>query len=225
MVRRQRHRIVTERLVVTGKAVEASIRASLALGLQFSDISTLPGLLDRERATDGLIQGIDIFDTDGKMLYSTDRLRSSRPVPAAWLAEARKNSDDWTVKDSDDAAAGISLNNNFGLVIGYLAIRYSSDRVRDAAFAVGRELAMSAFLVFLASAAMASLAVLAVMRGLRRDVQAAEAALRSGDPTRASATAVHGPFGKALQKFVRTTQGAEREIADLRTRMHGRGEA
>src|SRR5688572_23822171 len=69
------NRLVTERLVVTGKAVENSIQNALELGLQFSDMTTLPTTLDRERATDDLIQGIDVFDTDGKLLYSTDRLR------------------------------------------------------------------------------------------------------------------------------------------------------
>ncbi|MCC6250774.1 MAG: hypothetical protein IT499_23835, partial [Rubrivivax sp.] len=39
------NRLVTERLVVTGRSVENSIQSSLALGLQFSDIGTLPGIL------------------------------------------------------------------------------------------------------------------------------------------------------------------------------------
>ena len=52
--------VVAERLTVTGKSVETSIQSSLALGLHFSDIGTLPGTLERERATDNLIQGIDV---------------------------------------------------------------------------------------------------------------------------------------------------------------------
>ncbi len=214
------NRLVTERLVVTANSVEDSIQASLALGLQFADIGTLPGTLERERATDELIQGIDIFQNDGKLLYSTDRLRATRPVPAAWLAAAHKaGKQNWFAEDDTEAAAGIAVQNNFGQTIGYLAIRYSGDRVRDAAYAVGRELALSTLGVFAAAAVLSSLAVVAVMKRLSRDAAAAEAVLRSATVTRATSRAADGPFGAALQRFVQTSSGAEREIADLRLRL------
>lgn len=214
------NRLVSERLMVTGKAVENSIQSSIALGLQFSDIGTLPGTLDRERATDPLILGIDIFDTDGRLLYSTDRLRATRPMPQAWLAVAKKGGqEDWFVEDDQEAAVGMSVDNNFGLPIGYLAVRYSGDRVREATHAVGREIAMSSVVVFAASALLASLAVLAVTRRLGRDVLDVEAALRSGEAGRAAAAAASGPFGPALGRFLETTNSAEREIAELRSRL------
>lgn len=214
------NRLVTDRLVVTGRSVENSIQSSLALGLQFSDIGTLPGILDREQATDSLIQGIDIFDTEGKLLYSTDRLRSSRPVPKAWMAAARKAGDhDWLVEDGEETAAGISVQNNFGLTIGYLALRFSGERVRDETHAVGREIAASSLLVFLAAAGLSSLALLTVMRRLGSDVGRVEAALRAGDSARATAIASRGPFGPALVRFLKTTRLAEAEVARLRSQL------
>lgn len=214
------NRLVTERLVVTGKAVENSIQNALELGLQFSEMSTLPTTLDRERATDDLIQGIDVFDTEGRLLYSTDRLRASRPVPASWLTAARKaGNDNWLVEDDADAAAGIRLRNNFNLTIGYLALRFSADAVRADAMVVARELALSAALMFVLSATLSSAALLWVMRRLDSDVTAAEQALRAGDSTRAAALAARGPFGPALRRFVETTRAAETEIAELRGRL------
>lgn len=214
------NRLVTERLVVTGKAVENSIQNALELGLQFSEMSTLPTTLDRERATDDLIQGIDVFDTEGRLLYSTDRLRSSRPVPATWLAAARKaGNDNWLVDDDVDPAAGIRLRNNFNLTIGYLALRFSADAVRADAMVVARELALSAALMFVLSAALSSAALLWVMRRLDGDVTAAEQALRAGDSARAATLAARGPFGPALRRFVETTRAAETEIAELRGRL------
>lgn len=213
-------RLVTDRLVVTGKSVENAIQSSLALGLQFSDIGTLQGTLDREQATDSLILGIDVFDTDGKLMYSTDRLRAARPVPAAWVAAARRAGDkDWLVTDGDQAAAGMAINNNFGLVIGHLAIRFSGDRVRDAEFAVGREIALASFGVFLGAALLSSLALLAVMRRLESDVRKVEAALRAGDLARATALAARGPFGPSMQRFLKTTRLAEAQIARLRSQL------
>ncbi|MBL8287387.1 MAG: hypothetical protein JNL85_05320 [Rubrivivax sp.] len=212
------NRLVTERLVVTGRSVENSIQSSLALGLQFSDIATLPGILDREQATDSLILGIDIFDTEGKLLYSTDRLRASRPVPKAWLEAVRKNGDaDWLVVDGDEAAAGISVQNNFDLTIGYLALRFSSDRVREDVRAVGREIALASLAVFLAAAGLSSLALLAVMKRLGSDIGRAEGMLRAGDSVRATAIAARGPFGPALLRFLKTTRLAEAEVARLRS--------
>ena len=61
-------RILKERLVVTGNAIESNIQSSLALGMNFSDIGTLQATMDRERATDDLILSIEVFDMDGKPL-------------------------------------------------------------------------------------------------------------------------------------------------------------
>lgn len=213
------NRIVAERLIVTGKSVENNIQSSLALGLHFADIGTLPDTLDRERSTDHLILVIDIFDKSGKMLYSTDRLRASRSVPDAWLAAATRDQNNWVVDDGSEAAAGIDIKNNFGLTIGYLAVRYSGDLVREAAATVGREIAFSALLVFLLSAGASSAAVLVVTRRLDKDLAQVADVLRSTD-ARAAAKAANGPFGAALQRFMQTTQSAERDIADLRVRLN-----
>jgi hypothetical protein len=210
-------RLVAERLVVTGKSVENSIQSALELGLQFADIATLPGTLDRERATDELIEGIDVFDTDGNMLYSTDRLRSNKPIPEPWLVAARKSGNEyWFVPHGQDSAAGISIKNNFGLTIGYLALRYSEDRVRDDTFAVGRDLALMTLGMFVLSAALSALALLTLVRGLSNDVAEVEQALRMGDTSAAFLRAGKGPFGKALRRFVQTTREADARIAELR---------
>jgi hypothetical protein len=214
------NQLVTDRLVVTGKAVDEAIQSSMALGLQFSEIGTLQGTLHREQATDSLIAGIDVFDTEGRLLYSTDRLRTSRPVPPGWLEAARRNAHrTWVVTDGDESAAGMAIVNSFGLVIGHLAIRYSEDRVRATDWAVAREIALSSLLVFLVASVLSSLALLAVMRRLESDVRKVEAALRAGDLARATALAARGPFGTSMQQFLATTRRAEAEIARLRAEL------
>jgi len=219
------HRIVTERIVSTGRLVENSIQSSLLLGLQFGNIGTLPNTLERERKTDDVLTGIDVFDTDGAILYSTDHSRVMRPVPGAWLLAARKAgpSASWFVEGEAESVTGISLENNFGLTIGYLSLRYSNERVQQSAAGVGRQLAAASLTVFISAAATASFALLTVMRRLKRDVAAVESALRAVDPLRASAAAGRGLFGAALQRFVETIRAAETEIASLRARMQRRG--
>lgn len=210
-------RLIKERLVVTGTAIENSIRSSLSLGLQFADLGTLPNMLERERATDDLILSIEVFDTAGKPLYSTDRLRATRDVPAAWLAAARQGSgDDWFVKSGTESAAGIAIENSFGMVIGYLALRYSEAQVGISTMAVARELALNALAVFVVAAALASLALSWVMNRLARDFDAVEDALRSPNPLRPNEAVRKGPFGDALRKFFESVRGAEAEIAMVR---------
>jgi hypothetical protein len=210
-------RIITERLVVTGTSIENSIQSSLALGLQFSDLGTLPGTLERERATDDLILSIEVFDTEGRPLYSTDRLRQARNVSDAWLSAARLAAGaDWFVKDGTESAAGIAIQNSFGLTIGYLALRYSDQQVASSTNAVARELALSTFVVFVVAAVLASAALLAVMGRLARDFAAVESALRARDAMRPSGPLLRGPFGRALRRFFDTLREAEAELARVR---------
>jgi hypothetical protein len=210
-------RIIKERLVVTGNSIESSIQSSLALGIQFADIGTLPGTMERERATDDMILSVDVFDADGKMLYSTDRLRATRSVPSTWLAAARQaNGADWFVRDGNESAASNAIKNNFGLLIGHVALRYSEEQLRASTNTVARELALSTFGVFAAAATLASLALLGVMHKLGRDVGAVEAALHSGDPLQSSESVRKGPFGRALRRFFESVRSADAEIAQLR---------
>lgn len=210
-------RIINERLVVTGSSIENSIRSSLALGMQFADLGTLPGTLERERATDDLILSIEVFDVEGKPLYSTDRLRAARSVPVAWLEAARQaGGKDWFVKAGPESAAGIGLENNFGLLLGYVVLRYSDEQVKASTSAVARELAFTAFGVFVVAAVLASFAMVMLMGGVSRDFNSVQAAVRSGDPLQTRPNLRKGPFGRALRRFLDSVRGAEAEIALLR---------
>jgi hypothetical protein len=211
-------RIIKERLVVTASSVENSIQSSLALGLQFSDLGTLPETLERERATDEVILSIEVFDTEGKPMYSTDRLRATRDVPQEWTSAARQATGrDWFVKNGTESAAGIAVKNSFGLVIGYVALRYSEDKVSEATLAVARDLAAAALGIFIVSATLASALLVAVMNRLARDFAVVEGALRSRDgSSRLTASAFKGPFGRALRRFFDTVRRAESDLAQLR---------
>jgi hypothetical protein len=218
-------RIVTERLTFTGKQIEHSIQSSLALGLQFSELGTLPATLQRLRATDDLILGIKIFDAEGQPLYSTDQLRARQRVPESWLERSqRAGSEVWVVRDDRDAAVGMAIQNQFGLTLGHVAMRYSQSQVQEAAWQVGKQLALSTLGVFVVAASLASLLMMAVMQRLGKDAKRLEVALRSGDPARAAAAGHGGPFAQALRRFVETVRSAESQIIELRGQLHRGGE-
>jgi len=214
-------RLIKDRLVVTGTGIENSIRSSLALGMQFSDLGTLPETLERERATDELIRTVEIFDTDGKSLYSTDRLRAVRGVRPEWLAEAKDaGGEQWMVKNGPNSAVGVPIKNNFGLVIGHVALRFDDAQLRASTMAVARELALISLVVFVVAAVLSSLALIAVMNRMAKDLELVEQSLtRGAEGAQASAPAIRGPFAKPLLRFFDSARSAESQIAALRARL------
>jgi sensor histidine kinase regulating citrate/malate metabolism len=214
-------RLVKDRLVVTGSGIENSIRSSLALGLQFSDIGTLPETIDRERATDDLIRTIEVFDNEGQVLYSTDKLRAMRGVPKVWVAEARDaEGDQWMVKSGLNSAVGVPIKNSFGQVIGHVALRFDEAQLNESAMRVARELMAMTLALFAASSLLAWWVVQAVMSRMTRDLEAVEASLKNGVESAFSAkTQLRGPFGKPLLQFFGTVRHAEAQIALLRNQL------
>jgi hypothetical protein len=218
--RRTAEQLMEQRLHYIGNSIEANIVASLAVGLQFSEIGTLPATLERARSLDDLIVGIDVLDTEGQVLYSTDRPRTGTHAAESWLKAAQSaNGSDWVVHSGSDRAVGNALQNSFGLVIGEVALRYSGERVQAAALQVAGDLALNAVAVFAAASLLATLLLGWVMRKLDDDIGSVEAAIRAGDAQLASANVRRGPFGVALERFLGTVRQAEAQIVDLRGRL------
>ena len=154
------------------------------------------------------------------MLHSTDSLRSARAVPSAWKeAAARAGKDDWFVYAGDESAAGMSIENNFGLTVGHVALRYSSERIAQTTYQVGRQLALAALLVFLLASAVSSLALVALMRRFDHEVAQVESALAEGGGERLPIAVARGPLGALLRRFAHNVQQAEEQIAELRARL------
>jgi hypothetical protein len=215
--------IVKSRVLVIANDIENSVQASLALGLSFSEIGMLPSLLKRDQLSDRLILGIDIFETSGKVAYSTDNERVGRQAPATWLDAAQHaKTREWSVGEKDELVAGILLKNNFDLTMGYLALRYPRAYVDRAASAAGRQLLIIALSVFVCAAILAPLALMLVIRGFERDIGAVENAvlgLESGEQAQLVAA---GPFGLAVEQFRTSIQAAEAALAEVRGKLAAR---
>ena len=67
-------------------------------------------LLTREKSSDRLVRGIDVFDSFGQIIYSTDRLRVGEKVPKEWTEiSERAKSTEWGLEGTNEYVAGISL--------------------------------------------------------------------------------------------------------------------
>ena len=79
--------IVKSRVLLVGRGIESSIQASLMVGIRFNEIGTLGEMLRREQLSDPLLRGIDVFDANGQVFYSSERARAS---PRAWASSSTR---------------------------------------------------------------------------------------------------------------------------------------
>jgi hypothetical protein len=212
--------IVKSRVLVIGRGIENSVQASLSVGMQFMELGTMNALLAREKASDRLIRGIDVFDHTGQIIYSTDRARVGEKVPKDWTdASERSKTTEWSIEGSSEYVAGISLKNNFDLTVGYLALRYSSDEVERAARVAGREILTASVISFVGIALIAPLALIVVIRRFERDLRTLERAASQledrTEPPLPAGTAFDAAIGN-LRSSLRETNAA---LDDLRAKL------
>lgn len=216
--------IVKSRVLVVGRGIENSVQASLQLGMQFAELSQLPQLMQREKSSDRLVRGIDIFDTSGQVLYSTDRARVGQKVPGTWTASAqRSKTTEWATEETDAYVAGISVKNAFDLTVGYLALRYSREEVERAAATAGREILLAALASFAGIAIVAPLALIVVIRRFERDLRTLEVAASQLEDRSVPAPAAGSAFDVAIGHLRGSLREANKSLDDLRARLDASG--
>lgn len=133
---------VQSRLLVIGGSIESSVESALALGLSFAEISTVPALIQREKAVDPLIESIALFDTSGRILYSTSTNQIGAHVAEHWTkaVAATTGKPHWRTDDGKNSVVGIGIENSFGVTVGQLAIRYSHATIEASSAAMGHRL-------------------------------------------------------------------------------------
>jgi hypothetical protein len=212
--------IVKSRVLLVGRGIENSVQASMQLGMQFGELSQLPQLMQREKSSDRLVRSIDVFDSSGQILYSTDRARVGQKVPANWsTAPERASGTEWSFEESDDYVAGISLRNAFNLTVGYLALRYSRDEVERAASNAGREILIAALVSFAGIAIFAPLALIIVIRRFERDLRALEAAASHLEDRAQPPPPTGSAFDTAIGHLRASLRDANKSLDDLRAKL------
>jgi hypothetical protein len=188
--------------------------------MQFMELGTMNALLSREKASDRLIRGIDVFDHTGQIIYSTDRARVGERVPSEWTeAAARSKSTEWGQEGPDEFVAGISLKNNFDLTVGYLALRYGAEEVDRAAKVAGREILFAAIISFIGIALVAPLALVVVIRRFERDLRALEAAASHLEDRSETPMPTGSAFDGAIGNLRTSLRDANVALDDLRAKL------
>lgn len=212
--------IVKERVLVVGRGVENAVQASLNVGLQFSELSMLPPLMQREKATDKLIRGMDVFDPSGQVIYSTDPERVKREVPLGWMRAAeRSKTTEWTAEEGDEYIAGLSLKNSFDLTVGYLALRYSRGYMDSASKGVAQEILFASLIAFGVLALVTPLALIVVIRRFERDLQTLESAVSHLEDGAAPPAPTGSAFDTSIASLRDSLRGVKSELDDVRAKL------
>lgn len=216
--------IVRSRVLLVAQGIEGSVQASIGLGMQFAELSQLPQLLQRERTTDRVIRGIDVFDAGGQVLYSSDRNRVGQKVSEGWLESARRSKTiEWASEEGDDFIAGLAIKNNFNLVVGYVGLRYSRDEVERATSIAGREILLAALGAFIGVTILAPLALIVVIRRFERDLRALDEATSHLEDRTGATPQVEGAFAPAIASLRRSLGEANRSLDELRGKLDATG--
>lgn len=216
--------IVKSRVLVIGRGIENSVQASLQLGMQFTELGTLTQQLQRERSSDRVIRGIDVFDSSGQVIYSSDRNRVGQKVPEAWLGAAeRSKNTEWAAEATDDYVAGISLKNSFDLTVGYLAMRYSREDVERATALAGREILLAAIAAFLGIAVLAPLALIVVIRRFERDMDSLQLAAGHLEDKEQLEGSGNSAFDAAIAALRQSLRDANKSLDEVRAKLDAAG--
>jgi hypothetical protein len=216
--------IVKSRVLLVGRGIENSVQASLQVGIQFTEIGTLPEMLRREQLSDPLLRGIDVFDSQGHIIYSSERARVGQKVPDAWIRAAeRSKSTEWSAEAAQDYIAGISVKNSFDLTVGFLALRYARDEVDRAAAKAGAEILAASLTAFAGVAVLAPLALIVVIRRFERDLRSLESAAGQLEDKGAQPAAAGSAFDAAIGSLRDSLDEANKSLDQLRAKLDAAG--
>ena len=212
--------VVKTRVLYVADGIEDNVSASLALGLPFAEMPTMQALIERERTTDTLIAGIELFDPTGQVIYATDKAKIGKQVAIDWLTDAAQQRRDrgrpasWTTKQNEEQVVAVVLRNNFDLAVGYLAVRYPQQYVEAASKSMGWELIKIAATVFLACAILSILLLTLIIRRFERDMDSlAETLQEAGAPIVVDASAeLPDGIGESLDAYNLQVQAAQNQI-------------
>jgi|SRR5690554_153630 len=209
------------------------VEVPLSLGLQVESLDYLQHLLEQEAAAEADILSIDLFNARGEQLFTTDAAGIRQSVPDSWLQEiqalpapqdeAPAAASYWLGEERDGRVLGVALYNDFGLLVGGLALRHRASDVGEALLGPGTLLLLA---VAGGAALLGGLGFWWLSKPIDREAESLAAALRGraegpqGSSTESTALGEDGlRLLKALQKAEQECDTAAAEVE----RIDGRG--
>lgn len=184
-------------------AFEADLDLGFPIEAQRGPLQELRFAIERDTS----LLSIDVFDTTGRLIFTTDRGGVGERVPPAWTARARSDGPrGWVIDDGTERISGASIVNNFGKVVAAVALRRATGGGEVPLLAIATA-GPTAIAVLLGSAFLL-LTVIWVVRPVdRMAVRAADRLERGGDRPPAN------DLERAADAFRARAQATEATIA------------
>lgn len=110
--------------------IKQKVEDSMNLGFSLRQLRQVQQIIELEKARDEQIQGIDVYDFNGEVLFDTDRGALGTRVPARWVEPLAQPfvtagpSQQFSLIDEESVVVGLPLVNTLGKVEGAVVLRY-----------------------------------------------------------------------------------------------------
>lgn len=159
-----------------------ALESGLRLGLLLPDLPGAQNLINQSQAQDRVILSIDVFDTEGRVLFSTDDDGTGARIPQFVRAPCLAATDrHWSGRDKDGPWLCTPLKNSYEQVDGGIVLRYALTDRRDAIGMAGGNWKMP-LLLFGAVTLLAGAGGWFALRGTEHALRQAETAVREDTP-------------------------------------------
>ncbi|WP_203072622.1 hypothetical protein [Falsiroseomonas ponticola] len=185
----------------------ATVENSLALGVRLAGVPGAQALLERARAAEPLIGGLAIADSDGVVLFDTDRQNLGTTMPRG-LFDPRAATQAWRFHDGARHGIGAPIINGFGQLEGAVLLRYGREAVNERLTSALLGMVQAGLLALAFAIPLGVIGIHLVTRQARRWFAAVEAAMQPG--------AAPEPLATGLQQAIAEADGvlsaAERQL-------------
>lgn len=191
--------LIQNRLTVVGITLADSLEGAVDLGIGLGEVEIASALLQRARSDDPSIDGIEVFNTDGRVLFSTQTGRVSSIVledifDAQRVAQERT----WSLETETSFISGVDITNSFGQQIGGVVLSYSKKGFSGQVARFSASLTRNAAIVTLVFSVVVVVVITLGFRDLSRFMDAIRVEVRGRERNETEAM-VGGTDAKASQ--------------------------
>ena len=149
------------------------IESQVDLGIELSDLQSVPDELDGYLHADAQILSIEVFGETGTVLFSTDPSFVGDLVTQEWVSawRASRGREVWSDLERDARVVGVPLRDNLGRELGSLALRYSRDFFDDSVTEQSTRLLLVGAIVVLGMIPLSVAGAMILLRGLRGELR------------------------------------------------------
>ena len=168
--------LITNRLSATSPTIYESIEGAIDLGLGLDEIQNTEGIISWVQHNNPGILFIDIFDTKGKILYSTKKQRVGKNA-SLHILETLKISGVHAFQEELDAnfLSAFKLLNNYNQSVGGGSIIYTKDDYNNQIINFKNDLLLKSVIIFIVFSTLAFIGIIIAFRGLRKYIKSIEA--------------------------------------------------